>query len=187
MDIRVTDYEFIDKVDHGERQEKKVIAQELKEIYPQAVVDNITKVVPDIMQFAPDKAGWVNLENHNLKIGDIVRLVHATGIEELEVLAIKDNAFQVAFELEEDVLVYGRQVSDFHTVDYDAVAMLNVSATQAQQALIEQLQSENTAMKARLGKLETLQKENATLKAAQTSIQAELKDIKALLEMSASK
>ena len=29
------------------------------------------------------------------------------------------------------VFVYGTQVKDFHTVDYDGISMLNVSATQA--------------------------------------------------------
>jgi len=31
----------------------------------------------------------------------------------------------------EKAFVYGRQVSDFRSVDYDAISMLNVSATQA--------------------------------------------------------
>jgi len=47
------------------------------------------------------------------------------------------------------VFVYGREVNDFRTVDYDAIAMLNVSATQelarkveAQSAELARLQSQ---------------------------------------------
>ncbi len=32
--------------------------------------------------------------------------------------------------LSKTVFVYGREVNDFHTVDYEALSMLNVSATQ---------------------------------------------------------
>ena len=38
------------------------------------------------------------------------------------------------------VFVYGREMDDFHTVDYDAISMLNVSATQEQQGRIEELE-----------------------------------------------
>ena len=194
MDIQITNYHFIDQATKGDQPEKKVIAQELKAVYPQAVVDNITQVVPDIMQFAPIQAGWVSLEQHTLKVGDWVRLIHATGAAEFEVLGIKENAFQVAFEGTEQVLVYGRQVNDFHTVDYDAVAMLNVSATQAQQQLIQQLQQENATLKAQqqaqATALQQLQADQAQLKQLQTSqahLQAQLNELKALLQMSASK
>ena len=177
MAIQVTDYSFVDKVAKGDRREKKVIAQELKEIYPQAVVNNITQVIPDIMKLAQAEAGWVSLPNHDLQKGDLVRLVHATGNAEFEVLDTTADAFKVDLDQTGELLVYGRQVDDFHTVDYDAVAMLNVSATQAQQKLI----------KAQAAQIEQLQVENATLKAAQETMQADLNDIKRLLQMSASK
>ena len=55
------------------------------------------------------------------------------------------------------MFVYGREVNDFHTVDYDAISMLNVSATQelakqllkAQEDLAAE-QAENDVLKAAL-------------------------------------
>lgn len=195
MDIRVTDYQFVDQVQHGDQFEKKVIAQELKEIYPQAVINDITKVVPDIMQFAPAENGWVSLADHGLNQGDIVRLVHATGAEEFEVLAVRADAFQVAFAKNEQLLVYGRQVDDFHTVDYDAVAMLNVSATQAQQKLIEeqkelieQQQLELEGLKAaHASAVSALKTTETRLKTYQATTETRLQKLEALLQMSASK
>jgi len=58
------------------------------------------------------------------------------------------------------VFVYGREVSDLRSVDYDAIAMLNVSATQQlkkdSDAAIVALQAKNAALEARLSALEKL-------------------------------
>ena len=76
--------------------------------------------------------------------------------EELEVTKEK---FRTDFKPEGDkVFVYGREVDDFRTVDYDAIAMLNVSATQQIKkeldAEVQALRAENVALKARLDALE---------------------------------
>ncbi|MEM9821199.1 MAG: tail fiber domain-containing protein, partial [Bacteroidota bacterium] len=179
MGIAITDYEFVDKVAKGDKQEKKVIAQELKKVYPQAVVDQLTQVVPDIMQYARAKEGWISLDNHKLKVGEFVRLVYDTGSAEFEVLDVKDHAFKVAFDQEEALLVYGRQVNDFHTVDYDAVAMLNVSATQAQQKLIEAQAAKIQALEAALAT------SKETLSNYKASTESRLAKLEALLQQKA--
>ena len=43
--------------------------------------------------------------------------------------------------------MYGKQVDDLLNVDYDAVSMLNVSATQALSRQLEALKKENEALK----------------------------------------
>jgi hypothetical protein len=43
--------------------------------------------------------------------------------------------------------VYGTEVPDFHVVDYDAISMLNVSATQELLRRIEALEKELEALK----------------------------------------
>ena len=55
--------------------------------------------------------------------------------EVVEVLSTDKNGFTVN-KKEGKVFVYGKQVDDFHVVDYDAVSMLNVSATQELYKLI---------------------------------------------------
>ena len=157
--IQITDYEFIDKVQESGTQQKKVIAQQVAKVFPQAVEKHITEVVPDIYQAATiDTAGWITFNDESFKltdalaVGDQVRIYIEEGRELLEVLEIKDNTFRIPlktdhFPLSTDhsalttVFVYGRQVHDFHTVDYQAISMLNVSATQ-------QLAKENEALKA---------------------------------------
>jgi hypothetical protein len=165
QDIEVTDYTYIDTVMNGSGKQKKVIAQQVEKVFPQAVNQSID-VVPDIYQKGELKDGWVQLAT-NLKKGERVRLIGEKEKGLYEVLEVRDGAFRTAFLSEaEKVFVYGREVKDFRTVDYQAIAMLNVSATQelarkleAKVVEVAALQSENVGLKERLAALEASEKE----------------------------
>jgi len=175
MGIEVTNYHFKDTVANGDIPQKKVIAQQVETVYPQAVHIH-TGVVPDIYQNAEIKGGWIMLAT-DLKAGERVRLVFPSGESVEEVLEVRDGAFRTRLKsAEEKTFVYGREVSDFHTVDYDAIAMLNVSATQQlkreKDAEIQTLRDQSTA------EIKTLQGENAALRrelaAKEQSVEARL-------------
>jgi hypothetical protein len=150
MGIQITDYQFKDKVANGNAPQKKVIAQQVEQIFPQAV--NVRKgIVPDIYKNAAIKEGWVMLAT-DLKVGDRVRLISASGETMEEVLEVRGDAFRTSLKsAEEKTFVYGREVSDFRSVDYDAIAMLNVSATQQikheKDAEIQALRDENASLR----------------------------------------
>jgi len=78
----------------------------------------------------------------------------------------------------EKVFIYGRQVDDLRIVDYDAISMLNVSATQelakkavAQDARIAALEAENTRLKVQAHELTDLKAENAELAARMEALE----------------
>lgn len=159
LDIQITDYRMIDKMEKGPARQKKVIAQQVEEVYPQAVVKD-TGVVPDIYQPAVLKDGWAMLAT-DLKVGDRVRIIsnEAQSIE--EVLEVGEGKFRVGLQsAKSEVFVYGREVSDFRSVDYDALAMLNISATQQikkeKDAEINALREKNSQLEARLSALEKM-------------------------------
>lgn len=146
MGIEVTDYQLKDKVAHGKGTQKKVIAQQVETIYPQAVLQT-TNVVPDLYKKAAVKNGWVELAT-DLKKGDRVKLIGKTDQSVHEVLEIRDGAFRPDGKVKDkEVFVYGREVSDFRNVDYDAIAMLNVSATQELARQLKTVQDENAALR----------------------------------------
>ena len=73
---------------------------------------------------------------------------------------MKEGKFRTGLQSEdEQVFVYGREVKDFRSVDYEAIAMLNVSATQEikkeKDAEVKALQDENATLRATLATLET--------------------------------
>lgn len=130
LKIEVTDYRYRDAASKGGGAHKKVIGQQVERVFPQAVSRH-TDVVPDIYRPAPMRDGWVELAT-DLKRGERVKLITEEGTEGMhEVLEATGERFRVASMPEADkVFVFGREVDDFLAVDYDAIAMLNVSATQ---------------------------------------------------------
>jgi hypothetical protein len=156
LGIDITDYRYKDQINHGDTPQKKVIAQQLETIFPQAV-SRLTNLIPDIYEEATIlEDGWIELAA-DLKKGERVRLIATENDEILEVLEVEEKRFRTDFipeEGEESLFVYGREVKDFRVVDYDAIAMLNVSATQEikkeKDAEIAALKAENGALRKQL-------------------------------------
>lgn len=168
LDIEVTDYTYKDELQKGTGKHKKVIAQQVEKIYPQAVSKS-TGPVPDIYERANVMNGRVFLAT-DLKVGEKVRLTSEKGDTVHEVLDVRASSFRVDLpESITSVFVYGREVNDFRSVDYEALAMLNVSATQelarqvealrkseARIAELEQKNSQLSALERKVADLEKL-------------------------------
>jgi hypothetical protein len=180
LGIQVTDYTYIDKIGKGAGKQKKVIAQQVEAVFPQAV-SKATDVVPDIYQKATQQDDWVQLAT-DLKVGDRVKLMGEKEEGIHEVLEVKAGAFRTAFKPATDkVFVYGREVKDFRSVDYEALSMLNVSATQELARQLEQQKAENAELKARLAEQA---KDLATLKVKDEARDTKLAAIEAMLSAS---
>ena len=176
LGIEITDYRYKDVVAHGDAPFKKVIAQQVEKVFPQAVKKQ-TGEVPDIYKLATIKDGWIVLAT-DLKKGERVKLIADEAQGVYEVLEVQGGAFRTDFKpATEKVFVYGREVKDFRNVDYDAIAMLNVSATQEMQREIDSLQTTLNWQQKRLGglkkeeqsQLAALRSENAKLRAENTA------------------
>lgn len=118
-------------------------------------------MVPDIYQKASISGGWITLDT-DLKKGERVRLIGETEQALHEILEVRDGAFRTTYAgTGEEVFVNGREVDDFRTVDYEAIAMLNVSATQELHRQLQAAQSElaakTTAISALEGRLAILE------------------------------
>lgn len=189
MQIEITDYTLRDTVEKGTSPQKKVIAQQVAAVYPQAVTTDLTEVVPDIYQRAEMQEGWILLPT-DLQSGERVKIITEESSEVYEVSAVEAHRFQVtqlrtSNSERQTVFVYGREVKDFHTVDYEALSMLNVSATQEQQHIIEAQQAEIEALKAEIealnSQLTQIQTQNLELN---SSFEMRLQALEALLNNS---
>ena len=164
MDIEITEYTFIDKT-KGHSTMKKVIAQQVEKIFPEAVAKSIS-IVPDIYQLTSMIDGFIPLKT-NVENGDNVRLIYDDNAVVLTtVTRVVEDGFYVDQDRTGQVFVYGREVNDFRTVDYDAISMLNVSATQAQQKIIKAQAAEIEALKANVSQLKSMSADIELLKEA---------------------
>jgi hypothetical protein len=161
--LRITDYTMRDRVQFGDQNFKKIIAQELEEVFPQAVHQH-TGFLPDL--FA--RPTQVQRQGEALLIalpaglpeaaaaGQRLKLIGPAG----EVLATLAEAVEAGSQqllvtgadsmadTPEEVFVFGLEHTDVRTVDYEAVAMLNVSATQALARQVEELHQQNAVLHA---------------------------------------
>ena len=155
--IQVTDYTFIDSITQGNSVQKKVIAQELEEVYPNAIRYNQDHI-PDIyslssaVRSAEGKLVVTLAKPHGLVQGDQLKWIEENGTEHFDSVScvIDAHTFELpSAEPRSRIFVWGRKVNDLRTVDYDAVTMLNVSATQALHKLVRALQERNEALEQR--------------------------------------
>ncbi len=173
MKLQITNYHFIDTIAKGNKEYKKVIAQEVEQVYPNAISKQ-TEVVPDIYQLAEMKNGRVTLTNA-LKAGERVKLITKDKTEIFEVTAADATGFNVNLEGDGKVFVYGREVNDFRSVDYEALSTLNISATQELVKMINGLQQQNA----------TMQQENKDVKEKLASVTHDVEVIKQALQLNA--
>ena len=155
--IEVTDYTMKDTVKFGQKPFKKVIAQQVDEVYPTAVTSIGIKgftFMPDIYAVSEsvnmEKPGVYTIslaKAHGLKDGDTLRLITSKN-PELNAVAhvVNERTFTVETNeaLGNKVFVYGKQCTDLKAVDYEAISMLNVSATQELAKQVESLKKENS-------------------------------------------
>ncbi len=177
--IQITEYEHIDAVNHDNRRQKKVIAQQIKNVLPEAVTKS-KNLIPNVYAQAKTisiSEGELKIElekAHDFTVGDQIDLITPSKrMSRIEVAAVYDETtFSVKTKEEpEDVFVYGKYVDDFLTVDYDAISMLNVSASQEMYRMIVDLQKENSR----------LINENQTLRASTSDIEERISSLEALL------
>ncbi len=94
----------------------------------------------------------------DLKKGDRVKIIADNTQEMVEVKGISNEGFYVP-NLPSfggaggRLFIYGKEVSDFHTVDYEALTTLNISATQVLLKKINELEVKNQKQEAELNNL----------------------------------
>ncbi len=176
--LQVTDYRLKEGRTVSAKVQKKLIAQEVEKVYPQAISQS-RGYIPDIRQDAAFENGWLTLKT-DLKVGDRVRLLVGDRPVDHEVLETNDTGFRTGLITDAKmVFVYGRQVKDFRYVEYDAIAMLNVSATQELAKQVEALRKSEARiaeLELKVSKLDVLERELVEVKKLLTRLAEPRKD-----------
>ncbi|MCE2823763.1 MAG: tail fiber domain-containing protein [Saprospiraceae bacterium] len=154
--LQVANYRHRDFISRGTDFKKGFIAQEVETVFPEAVTVT-TSFLPDVYQYSVSsvvegaRLTVALAENHQLVKGDKVQVIFPGGQKECMVGPVT-NSRQLTLvdwgnETPEWLFVYGKQVDDFHQVDYDRIHTLNVSVTQELIRSMEALESELTGLR----------------------------------------
>jgi Chaperone of endosialidase len=193
--IEVTDYTMKDTVKFGQKPFKKVIAQQVDEVYPTAVTSigikgftftpDIYAVSDSIKMEKPDVYLITLAKAHDLKDGDTVRLITSKNPKlTLEAHVLNDKTFTVETKepLGDKVFVYGKGCTDLKAVDYEAISMLNVSATQELAKKVEILEQQNSNLRNENRRLTAVEEQERQEKATLAEQGVEIAGLKAANE-----
>jgi hypothetical protein len=175
-DIPCRYYNYIDEKSNGSEKTIGFIAQEVKEVFPMAVLTNDKFIIPNEMRNL-ENISWEEIQDgSNNKYKLTCDLQNVSGIKyeligsnddndkrHYEIIGNSDNTF--TFEKKWDnVFCYGNEIDDFHTIDKIKIFTLHHSA-------IQEIDCIQQADKAEIAELKT---EVATLKAELAAIKAHL-------------
>ena len=169
--IQITDYTMKDVISEGNKKYKKVIAQQVEKVFPLAV-GRTSNFIPNVYKKTTLTNGRMPIEN-DLDVGDEVKLFMNDTQSNVEIIAKDGNTIQFATDYSGDAFIYGKKVDDFRIVDYDAISMLNVSATQELYRIIEMQKDQ----------IDNLLKANEMLKASVDSNKADIEMLKNTLNV----
>ena len=131
--INPKSFKYIDFIEKGDKKNYGFIAQDIKEIVPEAVgykkenIPNIFKlfdVKDDIIETNEDLTS-------QLSINDNIKIINKDNKDDYNIIEISSNHIKIDKKIEGDkCFIYGKEIEDFHILDKDIIFTLNVSATQ---------------------------------------------------------
>jgi hypothetical protein len=146
-------YKFIEdnKYSYG------LVAQDVKKVIPDAIkykrdfIPNIYKKIS--FEGLGDKTIILDLSEYNIKVGDNIQLIE-DGDKSIEskVIEIKDNKYILKLKekintTQSKIFVYGKEIDDYHVLDYNHLFTLNLDATKKLNDKIKELEQQIADLK----------------------------------------
>lgn len=164
--LKVTDYYPIDKIGDGPTLKKGFIAQEVEAVIPEAVGKS-RRFIPDIyvlpasfeFNSAAQQLTVTLPKKHQLKEGDRVQIFADENRLELAVASvISPEKFVLSKCLQKpaNVFVFGKEVDDFRTVNYDRIFTTGIGAIQELSKLVETKEARIASLERELASMKKL-------------------------------
>jgi hypothetical protein len=163
--LKVTDFRYIDKIGNGNSLKQGFVAQDVEKVLPEAVHTS-EGYIPDIYQLAKnfseteDGSFMITVDKSvNLEKGDVVKLMLPNGEINRKVLRINSSHSFTTESVEgnpQSVFVYGKEVDDFRSLDYDRIFTIGIGAVQALSRENDQLKAEIQELKDEIANVKTM-------------------------------
>ena len=189
--LPMQNYNFIDKKFYKGQEVYGLIAQEVKEIFPEAVEIN-KQHIPNINKPAThqqvEETVILTVDNDTkvdnslqLLVNDIVKIVKVIEATETTITVAKWDKY----EEDDTVLVYGTEIDDFHGLNQQYMGVLCMGGIQELSKQVSALREENNILKQSyldiMTEVKELKEENNILKQSYLDIMTELKQLRALV------
>lgn len=183
--LRVADYDYVDQVAHGNKRAKGFIAQEVEKVMPEAV-NSTRNFIPNIYALAESYAYDTESKQlsitlgkaHSLAVGDSLKLYVDDAPVSAKVESIESDR-QVSVSgctaQPKSLFVYGQEVSDFKTINYDRVFTSGIGAIQELARRVESIEAreKNLAeLEAKAARVDQLEQDVDELKRLVASLAA---------------
>ena len=158
LKLKPKTYKYIDSIKKGVNDNYGFIAQEVKEIIPEAV-ETIKDFIPNIYKsfYVIDNIIFTNEDlTSELKINDLIKIIDEIKLENIEckVLEINDEYIKIDKIINgKKCFIYGKLVEDYHTLSKEHLFSLNIAATQELYKMIKDQQQEINVLKNKLNSL----------------------------------
>ena len=145
LKLKPKTYKYIDEIKKGFNDNYGFIAQEVKEIIPEAV-ETIKDFIPNIYKSFDilDNIIFTNEDlSSELKVNDSIKIIDEIKIEnnECKILEINNKYIKIDKTIKgTKYFIYGKLVEDYHTLSKEHLFSLNISATQELYKIIQQQQ-----------------------------------------------
>ena len=164
--IQPKTYQYVDKLSRGNHTVYGFIAQQVGEVLPPAVSTQ-KEIIPSVYCISDlcnntltihDPSGTKDL-TQLLEVGDKVKIYDIYNKDYYITVVSVDSSCSFTFSSSEPLndaqyFVYGKEVSDFHTLNKDYIFTVNVCATQELSRKVDELQQENNALETKVAQLE---------------------------------
>ena len=160
--IQPKTYKYIDDKTKGDKKVYGFIAQQIKEVIPEAVSTDNKEVIPNIYKLYDVSGDIITTDDDlttKLNVGDKIEfLLQSSGNKEyckvLEISPTEIKIDKVVGENDNKIFIFGKEVNDFHSLSKEYIFTLNVCATQELHRLCQAQQQTINDLKQRLEILE---------------------------------
>ena len=153
--LNIYDYKYIDSLRYGNKTKIGVMAQDL-ELISSDIIDESEKFIPNVFaEYKLEGLNKVNVgEDLDIEVGDLLQVQYKLNnnykMIEKSVISYENGILELSeceqdedFHAEDYIFIYGKQINDFKSVNFEQLTALNTSALKG---VIE----ENKSLKAEL-------------------------------------
>jgi hypothetical protein len=161
LQLKPCKYRYIDNTlnKHPTKKVFGFIAEEVKEVIPEAVDDNLKGVIPNIYENAEVEGDILTILTKTLEIDKIYTCYGKENddkiiIKVLEDLGDGDYKIDKTYDNKINLFIYGKEIDNYHALKKEYLHALAISAIQEHNKIIMKQKEEIMDLTARLAKLE---------------------------------